>query len=93
MDLSGPSIDVKLKERKKESHLGYTKKIQTFDRKCLPEETTFAPAPAHRLLHVEISQRRKSQIARKGFAILARLPREIVGTSERRRHRLLSPLI
>ncbi len=76
-------------------HLGYTKKLQTFDRKCLPEETTFAP-PAHRLLHMEISQRRKSQIARKGFAILARIPREIVAKfciSERRGHRLTSPLI
>jgi hypothetical protein len=52
--------------------------------------------PAHRLLHLEISQRRNSQIARKGFAILARIPREIVAKfciSERRRHRLTIPLI
>jgi hypothetical protein len=76
-------------------HLGYTKNIQTFDRKFLPEEKTFAP-PTHRPLHVEISQRRNWQIARKGFAILARIPREIVAKfciSERRRHRLTSPLI
>lgn len=76
-------------------HLGYTKTFQNSDRNCLPEETTFGP-PAHRLLHLEISRRRNLQIARKGFAILARIPREIVAKfciSERRRHRLTSPLI
>jgi hypothetical protein len=48
-------------------HLGYTKKTQTFDVKCLPEDLKNFRPPAHRLLHLEISQRRKSQIARKGF--------------------------